>query len=176
MAPFLAEAQFKLTSSGFISSTDTTKNYIVIEAPDATQADLYKKTLLYLSSLYVSPKDVISVIENESITINAVSERAIKMKVLYLNPSWDVNYTINFLFKDGRIRMSQPSINNLSTRTGDVYRTASVSGGNGSNHKEIYNKKGVLKEKDGKENLELFINNYVSGITKNTLSSQQEEW
>lgn len=167
---------FKLTPAGFVSAADTTKTFIVIDAAGSTQAQLYKKALLYLSSLYVSPKDVLSTVDNESITVNAIAERAIKMKVLYLNPSWDVNYTITFQFKDGRMRVFQPSINGMNTRTGDVYRTASVIGGNGRNHKEVYNGKGELKQKDGKENLEQFINAYIQTAATGIVSGKEDNW
>jgi hypothetical protein len=69
---------FKLTPAGFVSAADTTTTFVVIDAAGATQAQLYKKALLYLSSLYVSPKDVLSTVDNESITVNAIVERAIK--------------------------------------------------------------------------------------------------
>ena len=178
--PFYAFSQshdgFKLTSQGFISSSDSTKNYIVVEALGKSQAELYKKTMLYLSGIYVSPKEVLSTVEGEAITVNAIAEKAVKMKVLYLNPSWDVNYTITFQFKDGKVRILQPSINSLATRTGDIYRTAHISGGSGPNHKEIYNRKGELKQKDGRENLELMINAYVDAAVKGITSSKQDNW
>jgi hypothetical protein len=176
IAPAAGYSQFKLTPLGFVSDVDSTKNYVVTEAPGSTQAQLYKSALLYLSSLYVSPKEVLSTIENESITVNAIATKAIKMKVLYLNPSWDVNYTVTFQFKDGKLRILQPSINRITTQTGDVYRTASVIGGSGSNHKEIYNKKGELKQKDGKQNLELMINAYVSAASKGILAAKNDNW
>jgi hypothetical protein len=95
------------------------------------------------------------------------------MKVLYLNPSWDVNYTITFQFKDGRMRVFQPSINGMNTRTGDVYRTASVIGENGPNHKEVYTGKGELKQKYCKENLEQFINAYIQTAAAGIVSRKR---
>lgn len=167
---------FTLTPEGFVSAADSTKSFIVVDATGLTQAQLYKRALLYLSSLYVSPKDVLSTVENESITVNAVAERAVKMKVLYLNPSWDVNYTVTFQFKDGRMRIFQPSINGMNTKTGDVYRTASLNGGKGPNHKQVYNNKGELKQKDGKENLEQFINAYIQAAAAGIISAKEDNW
>jgi hypothetical protein len=174
--PFLGNAQIRLTSNGFVSETDSTKNYIVVEAPGISQANLYKKTLVYLSGIYVSPKEVMSTVDNESITVNAIAAKAIKMKVLYLNPNWDVNYTIGFQFKDGKIRIGQLSINKLTTRTGDIYRTGDIGPGDGPNHKEIYNKKGELKQKDAKEGLEAYFNNYIYNLKKGVLSTKQDNW
>ncbi len=167
---------FNLTPSGFVSSADSTKNFIVVDAAGLSQAQLYKHSMLYLSSLYVSPKDVLSTIDNESITVNAIAKKAIKMKVLYLNPSWDVDYTITFQFKDGRMRILQPSVNGMNTFTGDLYRTASIRGGSGRNHKEIYNGKGELKQKDGKENLELFINSYLHTAATGIIAVKEDKW
>ncbi|MBB2148841.1 DUF4468 domain-containing protein [Pedobacter gandavensis] len=181
LLPFLSIAQsnstgFTLTPNGFISSADSTKNYIVVESPGKSQQDLYKKSLIYLSGLYVSPKEVLSTIDNETITINAVAKNAIKMKHLWLNPSWDVNYTITFQFKEGKLKISDPTINRMSTNTGDIFRTATVNPGDGQNNKEIFNRKGILKLKDGKENLETMINKYITDYITGINSTKQDNW
>lgn len=175
-APFMVQAQFQLTASGFVAQKDSTKTYFVVDVPGTKQAELYKRSLLYLNGLYVSPKDVLSSVDGESITVNAVAKRAIKMKHLYLNPSWDVNYTIGFQFKDDRLRITRPSINKIYTYTGDIYRTASISGNQGTNHKEIYSKKGELKLKDGKENLETYINGYVKAFIEAVAKKTDDNW
>ncbi|NQX42538.1 protein of unknown function [Pedobacter steynii] len=179
--PFLSSAQdkaseFTLTSNGFINSADSTKNYVVVDMQGKSQQDLYKKSLIYLSGLYVSPKEVLSTIENESITVNSTAKNAIKMKVLFLNPSWDVNYTITFQFKDGKLRIADPTVNRMYTTTGDVSRTATINPSDGQNNKEIFNRKGVLKEKDGKENLEKLINKFVANYIAGINSAKQDNW
>ncbi|HXH99229.1 MAG TPA: DUF4468 domain-containing protein [Sphingobacteriaceae bacterium] len=160
--PIFCQAQFSLTSSGFVSASDASQTYVVFDAPGTNQQELYKKALIYLSGLYTSPKDAISPIDGEAITVNGFAKDAVKMKVLYLNPSWDINYTLSFQFKDGKMRVMQPSFNQIRTRTGDIYRTASILPNAGQNNKEIYNRKGELKDPAAKAALETFINNFIN--------------
>ncbi|HEY1025306.1 MAG TPA: DUF4468 domain-containing protein [Sphingobacteriaceae bacterium] len=174
-----AQDKFELTFNGFRNAADTTKDYVVIDIPNLDKATLYKNAMIYLSKQYVSPKDVLSTVDNESITINAVSQNAVKIKHLYLNPSWDVNYTITLQFRDNKVRVSEPSLNKISTRTGDIFRTVSINPytGNGMNNKEIYNKKADLKLEDAKKNLEAFVNTYIENLNKGiTSTNNQEEW
>ena len=56
--PLLSSAQdktpeFTLTPNGFINSADSTKNYVVVDVQGKSQQDLYKKSLIYLSGLFV---------------------------------------------------------------------------------------------------------------------------
>lgn len=163
---------FSLTNKGFVNTTDTSKDHLIIELPAHSKNDLYKKSLIYFSGLYVSPKDVLSTVENESITINGVEKNGIKMKVNWLNPSWDVNYTFNVQFKDGKIKFNQPVINKMTTTTGDIFRTATVFyQGTG---KEIFNKKGELKIEEGKVALEEYINNFINLYLKSL--NKKDDW
>lgn len=171
--PSFVNAQFTLTPAGFVSTVDSTKNFLVVDAPGLKQADLYKKAMVYLNASFVSPKNVLSVVDGESITINGLAKDAIKMKVLYLNPTWDIDYTITLQFKDGKFRLSEPHINKISTYTGDVYRVATIGPGPG---KEIYNKKGELKQKDGKENLEVYFNAFIKTMITGITTGKQENW
>lgn len=174
--PVLCQAQFTLTSAGFVASADSSQTYVVFDAPGTTQAELYKKALVYLSGLYASPKNAISPIEGEAITVNGFAKDAVKMKVLYLNPSWDINYTFTFQFKDGKMRVMQPSINKISTRTGDIYRTASILPDSRSNNKEIYNKKAELKDAAAKASLEAFINNFINTSVQAINKPSDKNW
>jgi acyl-CoA synthetase (AMP-forming)/AMP-acid ligase II len=100
--------KMELKYTGFIG-LDTTKHYVIIEAPKYSKADLYKRTLTYLNSLYPNPQRVISVVNGESITINANTDaiKAATKPVFY-----PMSYTITMEFKDGKIKF-QPSINNM---------------------------------------------------------------
>ena len=109
------ETQYQLTPNGLINGTD--KDYIVIEADSSlTQKDLFEKTQTYLASKFVSPQDVISAFNENTITINWTSHIFYKVTIGKMEAV--VNYTTTFLFKDGRVRINNPSINSITCLDG----------------------------------------------------------
>ncbi|MBB4108331.1 DUF4468 domain-containing protein [Pedobacter zeae] len=102
--------RMELKHNGFVSSTDSTKNYIVLNHPKVSKTELYKKTLTYLNSIYKNPKQVISSVENESIAVNAYSDEITATKGLYRYP---FDYNIVLQFKDGKIKF-EPHVIEIS--------------------------------------------------------------
>lgn len=72
-----AFAQFTLMPRGFVSEADTTKTYVVFHFDNVDKTTLYNKTLAFFNSVYRSPQDVLSSVENESINIHATEKNAI---------------------------------------------------------------------------------------------------
>ncbi|WP_179474109.1 DUF4468 domain-containing protein [Chryseobacterium sp. H1D6B] len=105
---------FRLTPQGFVS--DNKSDYVVIDVPNTKQKDLYRNVLNALSTMYKDPKNVLSTVEGESITVKGYEEKKIPHKYK-LNPlligkatmKYDVSYTLNILFKDNKIRFNSPS-------------------------------------------------------------------
>lgn len=60
-------AQLVLTPQGFVSTNDTSKNYIVVSFDSIGQKALFDRALLYLNTIYVSPKNVLSLVDSTSI-------------------------------------------------------------------------------------------------------------
>lgn len=161
LLPFLGFSQkLKLSPNGFVNSTDSTKNYIVLDFEGKSKSDLYKASQLYFSKIYVNPKEVMTLIDGESITLNGIDKQAIKMKFLYLNPSWDVNYTSNYEFKDNKVKVSI-HINRISAMVGSNPPTV-------KNSFDFFNKKGVLTNDKGAKSVEDYFNSvldkYIIGI------------
>lgn len=90
-----------LNYNGFISESDSTNSYVVLNYSDKTKDELYKTTLVCLNELYNSPKDVITTVEGESITINALLNSISTTEGLY---DYDLYYSCNLRFKDNKIR------------------------------------------------------------------------
>ncbi|WP_231489862.1 DUF4468 domain-containing protein [Pedobacter sp. Leaf170] len=157
---------FKLTPNGFVNAADTTKNYVVIDVPNKKQTDLYKSSLLYFSKLYVSPKEVMTLIENQSIILNGVEKQAVKMKVLYLNPSWDINHTSNYEFKDDKVKVNF-NINKISTYTGDIFREKTM--------RDFFNKRGEVKDEKAIKSIEEYFNQGLKKYAE-SLTSQKSDW
>ena len=63
--------------------------------------------------MYNSPNDVISKIENESITVDGYYESISHRDVPIGDGTISVTYKIQFLFKDGKIRVNSPIIKDV---------------------------------------------------------------
>src|SRR5690606_30506187 len=74
---------FELTPDGFVNSTDHSSLYVVVDMAGKDQESLYKDALLAISSFFRSPKDVISTVENEMITVNGYQSKAIRRNKLH---------------------------------------------------------------------------------------------
>ncbi|WP_461534250.1 DUF4468 domain-containing protein [Sinomicrobium sp.] len=109
----LAQQHFTLTPEGFVAQDKS--DYVVIEKPGKTQKELYLSVLNTLNTMYKDPKEVLSLIEGESITVKGYEENAIVHRarpdiISIGKPSYnyDVSYSITFQFKDGKIRVNRP--------------------------------------------------------------------
>lgn len=170
---------FALTKDGFVNSKDQSKNYVVIEC-SGTQLDLFNKAKAYLTSIYRSPKDVLSLSSPDVITINAIESDAVYKKALgMIAISYDMNYTIVIRFKDGKIRIDSPNFilsNYSGSKTVKLILRGSANGGFGSEViNRIYNKKGKLKAKYAKKQLDKFFNSYLEELKKG-INKDHNDW
>ena len=163
--PVFASAQFKLTPGGFVSAADTTKNYVVIDAPGVSQADLYKRTLIYLSKQFASPKDAISIIDNESITINSIDNVGVRGFSNFL-----VNYTINLEFKDDKLRVISPSLNRMYNHQ----NTLGLIGGRYT--RTIFKDNGEVRLDKTKQSLELMFEAWIIRIKLGLEEGKAGNW
>lgn len=168
-----AMAQFKLTPTGLVNADNAEQDFIIIDCPDKTQTQLYSSVLMYLNSLYVSPKDVLSTVEGSAITVNGVSQNAIyrKKSITSLISTFDINYTIAILFKDGRIRINNPSINrmNISGYVDKFYIVGFGSTG-------VFNSKGKILAEETLTSIETFFNTYVNNIKLAVEKNEATDW
>lgn len=155
LLPCIAHAQFELTPKGFVDKTNPDKDYVVLNIDGKSKADLYKSTLVYLNSLYSNPKEAISTVDGESITITALDDSALSA---VFN-----KYTFSFEFKDGKIKVNQPMYSLYFSPNGDVKQY------------ELYNYKGKLRREKDKENLEKFYNGYIT-VIKNNAEKKTDNW
>lgn len=173
-----AMAQLKLTPDGLINAENTEQDFIVLDFPDKTQAQLYSAVLVYLNSMYVSPKEVLSVVEGNSITVNGISRDAIyrKKNMTSTIPTFDINYTITILFKEGKIRINNPTINrmNISGSSGSEFY---VVGANFLGTKNgIFDSKGKVMFEETKASIEEFFNSYINGVKQCVEKNETTDW
>ncbi len=163
----------QLKETGFVGIADSTKNYAVIEVPKLKQAELYKKVLTYLNSIYKNPSAVLSTVDGESITVNGFNSSISTSKGLYKYP---FNYNIVLQFKDGKIKY-QPRLTEIhelfeySNRRTPFY----ISNTESPNKVEINSVyifsektgKHFLFKKDVKDEFDKWANGYLNDIAKN---------
>lgn len=159
---FSQSTYFTLTPSGFQNASDTTKNYIVLTYPGEKQNNLFNKTLLYLNKAYRSPKDVISKVENQSITISGYQPNAIHRNTLHV---FSMGYSLTIEFKDERMKVSAPAIE-LTTYTTRQQAMYVVADGDLGSTFGIWNTRGKLRTALAKNELEAFFNTYIERLGK----------
>lgn len=105
---------FSLTPAGFVAADNM--EYAVVDIPDTKQDVLYKNVLRALTSMYKDPKEVLSLIDGESITIKGYEQQAIldqvKISPIQIGKTtykYDISYTLSIQFKDNKIRFNHPS-------------------------------------------------------------------
>lgn len=159
----ISAQEFSLTNTGFINIPDG-KSYYVANIDGMTQHQLYMKAKSYFTTIYNSPKEVMSEVEDEQIVINAITSDYI---VVVFNPAesnlWHFRYSFKINFRDNQIRIEPQflSLDNLETGgTVDLYR--------------LFNKKGEVKKPKAVN----FVNNYINHLTSDFISSilEEEEW
>ena len=128
----------------------------------------------YFHTLFVSPKDAISTIIDESITINSVSVGDILFKnVIGAKIKLTMNFTLTARFKDNKIRIDLPSINSLTNYGAQQTETLYIYNKRGIT---IFRSDGEVKNSLAKETIELFFNNIIKGIEDNILNPNNLVW
>jgi hypothetical protein len=164
-------AQFVLTPEGMrVNGQD---DYLVLEIEGMDQKQLYKKTLLFINQQYKSPKDVMSTVEPVAITINGNQPNAIKRNSMH---SFDMNYSLNMQFKDGKIRVNVPDFKLTNYTSSAERQTLHVQSANSffGTDLGIYNPKGKLKSERAKKDLEEFFNAYM--VLYKEFITTEESW
>jgi len=163
--------RMELKHDGFVSSADSTKNYAVLEYPKVSKADLYKRTLTYVNSLYQNPAKVISAVDGESITINALMTD-IKTRLSWYK--YEFYYNIVIQFKDGKLRFEPKFVELIEDPNPSPKRKVYLSDTDSKKNGEINciffkgnndGKYHVLAH-EIKQNLDAWANGYLAGVDK----------
>ena len=94
-------------------------DYIVIDAPNFTQKELFNKMLLALNNYYIDIDKVVTKIEFDALTINAtfipnapmsITDRPYIIANSRVFIFQSIDYRLSFKFKDGKIRIDTPYI------------------------------------------------------------------
>ncbi|TDS13264.1 hypothetical protein [Sphingobacterium paludis] len=171
---------FTLTPKGFLAENQA--DYVVLDFPNVKQAELYKRVQRALVSMYKDPKEVLSFIEGESITVNGYQPDAISNKrranaiaIAKATYEYDLSYSLSILFKDEKIRFNRPTFECRRWYEGG-YKSNWATGWSylplvkeKNNTAAIFDNKGQILAHDVLEQL----NHYLNSLIKEILDKSQ---
>lgn len=174
--PMIANAQFVLTPDGFRTEGD--KNYYVAEI-EGSQAELFGKAKTAITDIFISAKDAATFTEPDIISIHGSTDK-ITIKDGPRKINLRMTYSINILFKDGKIRFNAPEVLSLYSfnKGREVNLYLGCGGGPGMNDfGHIFKKDGKIRNELAKESLD----NYFNGLIKSIIDKMQnpiidEDW
>lgn len=174
-------AQFELIPGELVPKENHDKDFVVYEFKGVDAHDLYSKTLAAITSLYVSADNVTNKVEGKMINIHGVQKDKVCIKQLGIVSCFDLNYNLIFRFKDEKLRIDVPIINDIICINGygdAVHLTIGNEGTKGmGSYMSIFKKDNNVKYKEAKESIESFFNSLVNSIVSEIESdSQSEDW
>ena len=154
---------FVVTPDGLRDSTDTDKTFVVIKAEGKSAKELYDNSIKYINRNYKSPNDVIKgKIEGEFLSFITLAKNAFTIKYMGLSMSYDLDYSIEIYFKEGKIKLEIIS-NKFHHDTAElcfIEDNSLIYYCRG-----IYNKKGKLLRPDAKNGIEIYFNSQIKYLT-----------
>lgn len=159
---------FHLSQTGDFLTGDG-EDYVVIPFEGKTAHDIFMEIVQNINSLYKSPKEVLSTIEDQSISIFAMGSPIAYDKIIGLTREGYGYYTIKILVKDNKIRFELPKIDKVSFGSGNQKITVSYSYQIGG----YFDKKGVVKSK--REAWVKAIESKMKGICNYIIMGEQKK-
>ena len=106
--------EFGFDDGGLYSKQDVANDYVIYEIPNMSAGDLKAATLSAISSLYKSPKDVVTNLGDNIIQLDRYVP-AIYSKYTSGGDEipYDMEYSMIIQFKDGKIRYNIPSVKQM---------------------------------------------------------------
>lgn len=136
------EISFKLNKDGKFL-TESGDDFIVIPFEGKSAQEIYMQLIENINKLYKNPKEVLSTIENTSISVFAMGCDIAYDKILGITRSGCGTYTIKISIKDNRIRYELPIIDKVTFGSGEHSMTVSYAYQIGT----YFDKKGEVKSK-----------------------------
>ena len=167
---------FKLTPEGTFVGEEG-QSYKILEFNGSSAEDLYSMIKTNIMKFYKSPKDVLSENEPISLSIRALSDEIYSgYKLAGGFISYRAFYNLIFHFKDGRIKVDAPIIDQRL----DVQATGAAIGKTFKGYvDDWFDKKGHPKAKniDDVNKVENIFNSIINSlINGNTLNKDEEDW
>lgn len=109
-----AQVNFKFQQDGTYRDADG-KDYIIVKYDSISAKDLFLMVKNNINQLYKNPKEVMSEVENASISVRGYSESVFYVPTTSPETSCSGYYNLTFEFKNGRIKVHAPIIDDEVT-------------------------------------------------------------
>lgn len=169
---------FKLTRTGAFTAPDGSA-FVVVPFEGKSAPELYNMVKNNIMSLYKDPKQVMTENEGQTITVRGKGDILWKT-VTFLPRTFEGYYTIVFKFKDGRVRVDAPVVDDeLTDAAGMLQYGESFK----SCCKKLFTKDGkpfdkraVKKISQTEDALNAPINSMLGLIQTNSTASEDDNW
>ncbi len=170
--------EFKLQPNATFAAPDGT-SYIVIPFEGKTAEELYSMVKSNVMTLYKSPDRVMSENPHASISIRAYSDRVGSKTIAFIPRVFAGYYNLVFQFKDGKIRVNAPIIDDTLTDRDNMLDYQYIPSFRGL--VKGYYKDGKPKDKSHaaimitEQSVNLPIN-YLLGLLKTESNDTNDDW
>jgi hypothetical protein len=164
---------FKLTPDGIVNSTDSTKNYVVLDFPDKNQKELFDKAKIYIVGNYNSSKSVLSEASPDVLSVLANTDFTFKYIMNY--SAW-LKYKYTLTFKDEKIKV-EFNIVDMGFNVPNPKSTIGLIRNRSNNIEGIYDKKGEVSSQVSIDDIERYAN-YLTVSLNNAITgdSKKDDW
>jgi len=163
-----------VTSDGLRDSNNIEKTYVVLEIEGKSAKQLFDNAKRFIIQTYKNPDFVQKgTIENEYIKFDTYVPYITSINTGLSKLKYDAKYVTELNFKDGKVKYE---IINLEITTDGVPLNFTPKGALGG--WSIYNKKGVLKLENAKQEIENYFNDQINSLSsylKGT-TKENEDW
>lgn len=167
---------FVISKNGYFEATNG-EDYIIYPFNGKNAHEIYQIICTNVAKVYDSPKDVMSTVDDTSITIHAFTGNMIpQSSFMGIKYFYEGLYNIQIEIRDGRVKANAPIFGKL---TGQM---KSLGGGipkeSSKVFKSFYDKKGNVKKNkhDDKNFIEYMINDIYKELLGISNNSSEEEW
>ena len=108
-----AECKFGFDNRGLYSKQNPSNDFVIYEIPNMSASDLKAATLSAISSLFKSPKDVVTNLGDNIIQLERYASGVYYTKTESDVYPTDMSYSLIIQFKDGKVRYNIPSVKQI---------------------------------------------------------------
>jgi hypothetical protein len=167
--------EFEVTPNGLKDKSNLENEFLVIDAPNKSTAELYQNAIKYINEKYKNPEEVIKgKTENEYLRFETFVGQFLKVNNSGVKLDVSATYTTELRFKDGKVRYEIVVLDMTADNGGrNVFFKGSIWKGY-----PIYNNKDELRLEETKADLENYLNFQVKAVSEflNGKKSEKDDW
>lgn len=154
--------------------TEEGKSFQVVSFEGKTKESLYNELLVSISSMYNNPQHVVSFVENELISINAIQQVAWNVGGMVGTQKVNIHYVLKFHVKDGKAKVDAPYFTLLTFGSGgsqpDIPGWVKAQG--------FFNTDGTPNPKKGRKAFCISVNQTFNDLINSILNleSDEDDW